>query len=158
VHGVRSQVRAVTAGLRSDAFSDGGTIPRRYTCDGQDLIPPLGWSDLPAETVEVAILVDDPDAPGGTFTHWVVWGLDPSEGGVREGQVPEGAGQGSNDFGRFGYGGPCPPRGQTHRYFFTLFALAEELSLKEGASADDLKAAVKGKVLEQAQLMGRFGH
>jgi Raf kinase inhibitor-like YbhB/YbcL family protein len=146
----------LTASLTSAAFSDGETIPRRYSCEGEDLIPPLEWSGLPPETAEVAILVDDPDAPGGTFTHWVVWGVDPSAGGVSEGQVPEGAGQGSNDFGRSGYGGPCPPRGRTHRYFFTLFALGEEISLEEGASAEELRAAVEGKILAKAQLMGRF--
>jgi Raf kinase inhibitor-like YbhB/YbcL family protein len=147
----------VTASLTSPAFSDGENIPRRYSCEGDDLIPPLSWAGLPPDTAELAILFDDPDAPGGTFTHWVVWGIDPAAGGVTEGEVPEGAGQGANDFGRTGYGGPCPPRGSSHRYYFTLFALSEGVSLKEGASAGDLKAAVEGKTLAKAQLWGRFG-
>lgn len=146
----------MTIQLTSAAFAEGGTIPRRYTCDGEDRPPPLTWSGLPEGTVELALVVDDPDAPRGTFVHWVVWGLDPAAGGLVEGEVR--ARQGRNGFGNQGYGGPCPPKGdEPHRYVFTLFAVSQPLSLEAGASADDLKRAVADKLLAQGRLVGRYG-
>jgi Raf kinase inhibitor-like YbhB/YbcL family protein len=101
----------MTITLRSPAFADGDTIPGVYTCDGDDVSPPLGWSGVPADAAELAIVVEDPDAPAGTFVHWVLWRLDPGQAGLGQGQVPAGVPEGRNDFGRVGWGGPCPPRG-----------------------------------------------
>lgn len=144
--------------LTCELFEDGGEIPSRATCDGEDRSPPLRWSDLPEGTVEVALLCEDPDAPGGTFVHWVAWGIDPSLGGLPDNAVPPGVGQGPNDFGNDGYGGPCPPEGdEPHRYVFTLFALSEPLDVGRGTTADDLRKAMEGKILGEAQLTGRYG-
>lgn len=148
----------MTIQLTSPAFAEGQTIPRPHTCDGEDRSPPLAWSGLPAGTEELALLVDDPDAPRGTFVHWVLWGLDPAASGLAEGEVPDGARRGRNGFGKQGYGGPCPPKGdEPHRYVFTLFAVSEPLTLEAGASAADLKRAVGDKLLAQGRLVGRYG-
>jgi hypothetical protein len=144
--------------VSSSAFGDGDAIPRRYTCDGDDRSPPLTWSDVPEGTRELALLVEDPDAPGGTFVHWVAWGLPADLGGLDEGTVPQGTGQGVNGFGRTGWGGPCPPRGHgPHRYVFTLFALSKALTLDEGASAQRLRGAMDDAVLAQGSLTGTYG-
>src|SRR5919197_6162289 len=118
--------------ITSGAFEEGATIPRRHTCDGENVSPPLAWSGAPEGTRSLALIVDDPDAPVGTFAHWLAWGLDREAGGLGEGErAPS---EGRNDFGRTGYGGPCPPRGHgRHRYFFRLYALAGELDLAAGA-------------------------
>jgi Raf kinase inhibitor-like YbhB/YbcL family protein len=146
---------AMTITVSSSAFTDGGTIPRRYTCDGEDVSPPLSVSGLPSGVRELALLVEDPDAPRGTFVHWVAWGIDPAEPALAEGSAPPGAGV--NGFGRQGYGGPCPPRGSTHRYVFTVFALSRPAGLRPGASADDLRTAIQGAVLAEGRLTGRYG-
>jgi Raf kinase inhibitor-like YbhB/YbcL family protein len=144
--------------VSSDAFGDGQTIPTSFTCDGSDVSPPLRWSGVPDEAVELALLVEDPDAPGGTFVHWLLWGLAPGVSELPEGSVPDGARQGTNGFGKLGWGGPCPPRGHgPHRYVFTLHALAEPLHVDEGATADQLRAAIEGKVIAQGQLIGLYG-
>lgn len=144
--------------LRSSAFADGDTIPRVYTCDGDDVSPPLDWSGVPSGAVELAVVVEDPDAPGGTFVHWVLWGLDAGQGGLAEGRVPAGVRQGRNDFGRVGWGGPCPPKGSDpHRYVFTLLALSDSLTVKAGASANTVKRAARGDVLAEGRLTGRYG-
>jgi Raf kinase inhibitor-like YbhB/YbcL family protein len=148
--------------LTSAAFKDGATIPGKYTCDGVDVSPPLAWSGAPAGTRGFALIADDPDAPGGTWVHWVLYHL-PAE--VSE--LPEniakvesldlgGARQGRNDFRRPGYGGPCPPPGPAHRYFFKLYALDTRLELKAGAQKKDVEAAMEGHVLGSAQLMGTY--
>ena len=148
--------------LTSTAFKDGATIPGKHTCDGVDVSPPLAWSGTPAGTRSVALIADDPDAPGGTWVHWVLYNL-PAE--VSE--LPEniakvesldlgGARQGRNDFRRPGYGGPCPPPGLAHRYFFKLYALDTRLELKAGAQKKDVEAAMEGHVLGSAQLMGTY--
>ncbi len=145
----------MTITVSSSAFTDGGTIPRRYTCDGADLSPPLHVAGVPDGTRELAVLVEDPDAPRGTFVHWVAWGIDPSDATLGEGASPPGTG--TNGFGRRGYGGPCPPRGAPHRYVFTVFALSRRLDLPPGASADQLRRAAAGAAIAQGSLTGRYG-
>jgi Raf kinase inhibitor-like YbhB/YbcL family protein len=141
--------------LTSDAFQHGGQIPRRHTCEGEDLPPPLAWSGLPEGTRSVAMICDDPDAPSGTFTHWVAWGIDPGAGGLAEGAAP--AGEGSSSFETPGYRGPCPPPGHgPHRYFFRLFALDAAPELKPGADRNALERAIEGHVLDSTELVGTF--
>jgi Raf kinase inhibitor-like YbhB/YbcL family protein len=148
----------MTITLRSPAFADGDTIPPLYTCDGDDVSPPLEWSGVPSDAAQLATVVEDPDAPGGTFVHWVLWGLDAGLPRLGQGQVPAGAREGRNDFGRVGWGGPCPPRGSDpHRYVFTLLALSEPLAVEAGASADIVKRAAEGKVLAEGRLTARYG-
>jgi Raf kinase inhibitor-like YbhB/YbcL family protein len=146
----------MTIVVSSPAFGDGGEIPQRFSCDGADVSPPLQFTGIPVNTAELALLVEDPDAPGGTFTHWVMWGIDPGRSGLGEGEVPAGAVQGTNDFGRLGYGGPCPPPGPPHRYVFTVFALSQPPDLPAAATAADLKRAMAGKVLDSGQLIGWY--
>jgi len=146
--------------LTSSAFQEGGSIPSLYTCDGKDISPPLRWSGTPAGTKSLALIVDDPDAPAGTWVHWVLWNLPVADGELAEGitagpPLASGALQGKNDFGQIGYGGPCPPYG-THRYFFNLYALDSTLPLKAGATKSKLEAAMKGHVLAQATCMGVY--
>jgi Raf kinase inhibitor-like YbhB/YbcL family protein len=149
--------------VRSSAFQAGGAIPRQFTCDGADQSPPLVWSDLPDGTKSLALIVEDPDAPGSTFVHWVLFNVPPGPGELAQ-AVPHlstldnGARQGRNDFRRVGYGGPCPPRGSTHHYYFRLFALALPLDLTPGATAYELRAAIQGHTLATAEFMGTFGH
>jgi Raf kinase inhibitor-like YbhB/YbcL family protein len=144
----------MTISLSSSAFTDGGDVPRRYTCDGDDVSPPLDFAGVPSGAHELALLVEDPDAPGGTFVHWVAWGIDPSAAALAEGETPPGTG--ANDFGRRGYGGPCPPKGSSHRYVFTLFAVSEPVDLGSGASANDLRGAIANTVLAEGRLVGRY--
>jgi Raf kinase inhibitor-like YbhB/YbcL family protein len=145
--------------LASSAFRGGGTIPQRFTGEGEDLSPPLRWQGVPEGTQSFALVVDDPDAPRGTFTHWTVFGLPGTATELPEGWSPGQAGtSGRNDFGREGYGGPMPPPGHgPHRYFFHLYALdVPRLPLREGASRQDLEHALEGHVLGTAELMGRY--
>jgi Raf kinase inhibitor-like YbhB/YbcL family protein len=139
--------------LKSSSFADGQPIPRRHTCDGEDLSPPLAWTDVPEGTTSLALIVDDPDAPRGTFTHWLGWGLDPTAAGLEEGEAAPA--EGRNDFGEPGYRGPCPPRGHgPHRYFFRLHALEQALGLSPAAGRAELDAALAGSSLATAELMG----
>ena len=148
----------MTIRLSSPAFAEAATVPRQYTCDGADLAPPLDWADLPPDTVELALLVEDPDAPGATFVHWAMWSVSPTTKALPEGSIPPGARQGRNGFGSVGYRGPCPPKGRgAHRYVFTLFALSEGLDLPAGASADRLKRAMAGKILAEGRITGQYG-
>ncbi|MGH9454810.1 MAG: YbhB/YbcL family Raf kinase inhibitor-like protein [Terriglobia bacterium] len=151
-----SQMRLQTA-----AFTQGGFIPARFTCAGQDLSPALAWSDPPGNTQAFALIVEDPDAPAGTWTHWLVYDLPSTahalpEGVGKTGEISGGGRQGVNDFGKIGYGGPCPPPGRPHRYFFRLYALNAPLALNAGASKDQVHAALKGHVAAETELMGRF--
>jgi hypothetical protein len=148
---------ATTFKLDSPAFAEGATIPVDFSCDGQDKSPELRWSDAPAKTRSFALIMDDPDAPGGTFTHWVLFDIPPSISQLAEDDQAIGV-NGQNGFGRNGYGGPCPPQGRgAHRYFFKLYALdVDSLKIKTGASRSEVEAAVKGHVIGQAQLMGLF--
>jgi Raf kinase inhibitor-like YbhB/YbcL family protein len=140
--------------ITSSAFQEGASIPSKFTCDGGDTSPPLQLADIPSGSKSLALIVDDPDAPSGLFTHWAVWNIPPQTSAVGEGSAPKGM-QGTNDFGKSGYGGPCPPSG-THRYYFKIFALDRELDLPFGAKRGQLDAAMKGHVLAQSELMGRY--
>lgn len=143
--------------LTSPEYQHGGFFPLRCTCDGENVPPTLAWSDVPEGTAELVILFEDSDAPGGTLVQWVVFGIDPSTEGIVDGKLPEGSLGGKNDYGRHDYAGPCPPIGRAHRFIFTLLAIKEPSGLAEGASPrDDLPYALSGKVLEQAQLMGKY--
>jgi Raf kinase inhibitor-like YbhB/YbcL family protein len=141
--------------LTSSAIAPGGTVPRRHTCDGEDRSPPLSWSAPPTATGSLALILDDPDAPGGRFTHWLAWGITPDTSGLAEGQAAPL--EGRNDFGTVGYRGPCPPRGHgRHHYRFRLHAVAEDLRLAHGAGVRDLERALEGKVLAVAELVGTY--
>ena len=147
--------------LKSSAFKAGETIPRKHTCDGQDLSPPLAWTEPPPGTRSFALVCDDPDAPAGTWVHWVLYGVPSSASSLPEGVRPapvldDGSRQGTNDFRRTGYGGPRPPRGAPHRYSFRLYALDVVLALAPGATKAALMKAVEGHTLGQAELMGRY--
>jgi Raf kinase inhibitor-like YbhB/YbcL family protein len=142
-------------GLGSTAFSDGELVPRRHTCEGEDISPPLSWSDPPEGTRSLALVVDDPDAPGGTFTHWLAWDIDPAAGELGEGQPAPS--EGRNDFGQIGYRGPCPPPGHgPHRYFFRLYALGEPLGVEPGADKTEVERALDGRSPATAELMGTY--
>lgn len=143
--------------VSSTAFADGAAIPRRYTCDGEDISPPLSFSGVPSGTKSLAVLVEDPDAPRGPFTHWVVFDVAPSQTRWPAGQVPRAAVQGRNGFTKNGYSGPCPPQGKPHHYVFSGYAVDRTLRLPSGASADDLKQALKGHALAYGSLTGRYG-
>jgi Raf kinase inhibitor-like YbhB/YbcL family protein len=144
--------------LTSPAFADGETIPERFTCDGDDVSPPLEWSGIPDAATELALLMEDPDAPGATFVHWVLFGLSPTTRGLGEGSVPPEAKNGLTSFGRPEYGGPCPPKGAPpHRYFFYLDALSDRLGLQEGSSAEDVRSAIKGLTVAEGMLTGTYG-
>jgi Raf kinase inhibitor-like YbhB/YbcL family protein len=143
--------------LTSPAFKADGTIPERFTCDGADVSPPLEWSGVPDDARELALLVEDPDAPGGTFVHWVLFKVKPGPTTLAEGAVPDGARQGTNSFGDAKYAGPCPPEGDAaHRYEFLLYALSSPLDLEAGAAAADVRAAVDDAALARGRLVGRF--
>ena len=146
--------------LTSPAFTEGGMIPAQYTCNGADISPPLAWEEVPEDAKSLALIVDDPDAPVGTWVHWVLYNLPASTRELKENItktkiLPDGAMQGTNDFRKIGYNGPCPPGG-THRYFFKLYALDEMVDLNPGARKKDLVDAMKGHILAECQLMGRF--
>jgi Raf kinase inhibitor-like YbhB/YbcL family protein len=140
-------------GIASAAFHGGGTIPSRHSCDGENLSPPLSFAGAPARTRSLALVVGDLDAPVGTFTHWLAWGIDPDTGGLDEGQAAPR--EGRNGFGTTGYAGACPARGR-HRYLFRLFALDTELDLEPGADRKQLESAVDGHVLETTELPGTY--
>jgi Raf kinase inhibitor-like YbhB/YbcL family protein len=146
--------------LTSSAFTEGAMIPVKYTCDGQNISPPLTWTDVPGGVRTLALICDDPDAPAGTWVHWVAFNLPQDATGLPEGVPPDktlatGGVQGMNSGRRLGYGGPCPPSG-THRYYFKLYALDNTLSLGSNATAKDLQTAMQGHVLAETQLMGRY--
>ncbi len=145
-------------GLASSSFEAGGSIPKKYSCQGSDVSPELHWDAPPQKTASLALVVEDPDAPGGTFVHWVLYGLPASARSLASGaSLPAGAKHGSNDFGRKGYGGPCPPPGPAHHYHFLLYALDRVIDLPAGASASDLRDAMQGHILAQGELLGTFG-
>jgi Raf kinase inhibitor-like YbhB/YbcL family protein len=146
--------------LKSSAFEAGGFIPQKYTCDGPDVSPPLSWSDVPAGTKCLALIADDPDAPMGTWVHWVTWNIPATARALEEDvpkrdSLPNGMKQGTTDFRSVGYGGPCPPSG-THRYFFKLYALDATLNLPPSTTKKDLEKAMRGRILKQAELMGKY--
>ena len=148
-------------GLKSSAFQANQTIPKKYTCDGSDTSVPLTWTDPPAGSKSFALIADDPDAPAGTWVHWVLYDLPENVKELPEGlpgkdKLENGAMQGKNDFGKIGYGGPCPPPGPAHHYHFKLYALADQVRLKPSASKQQLLDAMKGHILGQAELVGLY--
>lgn len=143
--------------LTSTAFKDGQPIPRDYTCDGRNVSPPLAWKGAPANTAGFVLIVDDPDAPSGVWTHWVLFNLPRDTSNLDENATSlSNAVQGVNDFKKTGYGGPCPPSGKAHRYFFKLYALDTTLNLPAGAARKDVEAAMTKHILAQGQLMGTY--
>lgn len=150
--------------LTTSAFSDGSPIPAQHTCDGANASPPLAWSDAPPATKTFALIMDDPDAPAGTWVHWVVWNLPPTLAALptnvarTETLKTFGAAlQGNNTSRRIGYDGPCPPPGKPHRYYFKLYALDTALSLEPGSTKADVERAMRGHVAAEAQVMGTYG-
>jgi len=154
------QAAVVSVQVTSNAFKEGQPIPRQYTCDGVNISPPLEWSGVPKTAKTVALIADDPDAPTGTWVHWVFYNLSAANIGLVENLPPDenlkaGGFQGKNDFGKIGYGGPCPPSG-THHYHFKVYAVDTELSLKAGATKDELLKAMEGHIVAQGQLTGTY--
>lgn len=146
--------------ITSSAFKNGKLIPNKYACDGDDVSPPISWSSVPDGTESIAIITDDPDAPGGTFVHWVIYDIpgditELSEEISSDDALEDGTQQGTNDFGNIGYNGPCPPKG-THRYYFKIYALDKETGIDPGATKEDLVNAMKGHILGEGKLMGKY--
>ena len=148
--------------ISSDAFENGSSIPVDYTCDEDDRSPPLLWQGLPDGTQSIALIVDDPDAPGKTWVHWVIYNIPADSTGLpldvpKNKSLNDGSLQGKNDFGRIGYNGPCPPPGKPHRYFFKVYALDTTLGLKSGATKSQLEAAMSGHILGKGEIVGKYG-
>jgi Raf kinase inhibitor-like YbhB/YbcL family protein len=148
--------------ITSNAFQEGKTIPIKYTCDGNDRSPALSWSNTPEDAETLALICEDPDAPSGTFVHWIIYNISPAVTGLPEGLptaelLPDGAIQGQNDFKRIGYGGPCPPPGDNaHHYFFRLYALDTTIELPAGAGREEFARAIEGHILAGGFLMGTY--
>ena len=147
--------------LTSEAFEHGSTIPVTYTCDDENFSPPLSWSDVPEGTESFALICEDPDAPSGTWSHWVLYNIPGDRKNLPANLMPGpelhwGAKHGVNDFDKMEYGGPCPPPGKPHRYFFYLYALDAPLDLEPGATREEVRDAMTGHMLGQAELMGRY--
>ncbi|MCW4033224.1 MAG: YbhB/YbcL family Raf kinase inhibitor-like protein [Candidatus Bathyarchaeota archaeon] len=138
--------------ITSPAFQNNGPIPKKYTCDGEDINPPLRIEKIPEESRSLVIIFDDPDAPMGTWVHWVVWNISPTEG-IKEDSVS--GVEGINDFNRHAYGGPCPPSG-THRYFFKIYALDDELGLDPNSRKEDILKAIEGHILAKGEIIGLY--
>jgi Raf kinase inhibitor-like YbhB/YbcL family protein len=144
--------------LTSSAFADGAGIPVRYSCDGADRSPPLAWSEAPKGASSLALILADPDAPGGTFVHWTLYDIDPKLTKLAEGAVPSGAIEGENSFGKKGYGGPCPPKGDNpHHYEFAVYSLRDKPQLAAGASPPDVQEQIAKLALARGTLTGTFG-
>lgn len=141
--------------ISSFAFAEGASIPPKYTCDGENISPPLIIGEVPGSAVSLGLIMDDPDAPSGTFTHWVMWDINPDAVEISENSVPEGAIQGLNSANKNEYTGPCPPSG-THRYFFKLYALDTKLQLDQNSKVDRLIKAMEGRVVEKAEFLGIY--
>ena len=155
--GIFDMNAASSISITSSSFQAGGDIPAKFACGGTNVSPALQIGGVPNEAKSLVLIVDDPDAPRGLFTHWIIWNIDPKTTRVAENSAPTGGVQGTNDFGKRNYGGPCPPSG-THRYFFKIFALDTKLELKPNARRAELDAAMRGHVLAQGELMGRYSH
>jgi len=141
--------------ITSPVFEKNGFIPKKYTCDGEDINPQLLITEVPANAKSLALIVDDPDAPAGTWVHWVVWNIDPHSHDIKENSLPKGASQGLNDFRQHNYGGPCPPSG-THRYFFKLYALDTMLTLKSDSMKARVEKAMEGHIIAETQIIGLY--
>ncbi len=151
---------AMNIEVKSTAFQEGAMIPKLYTCDDKDISPPLLWGGVPAETKSIALIMDDPDAPVGTWVHWVIFNIPPETTGLpentpRTASLPNGAKHGNNSWSNLGYGGPCPPGG-THRYYFKVYALDVVLTLNTGITKAQLLKGMEGHILAEGQLMGRY--
>jgi len=147
--------------ISSSSFQNGSDIPKKFTCDGADVSPELSWTQPPAGTQSFALIADDPDAPSGTWTHWILFNLPATTSTLAEGvnkidELPGGERQGRNDFHKIGYNGPCPPPGKPHRYFFKLYSLSSKLNLKPGASKQEVEQAIQGLTLGTAELVGKY--
>jgi Raf kinase inhibitor-like YbhB/YbcL family protein len=147
--------------ITSTAFTERGRIPARFTCDGENLSPTLSWADVPEEVVSFALIMDDPDAPAGTWVHWVIFNIPKDkkmlgEGIPKDETLADGSRQGITNFRRPGYGGPCPPPGSPHRYYFKLYALDSKLDLSSGASKSDVEKAMEGHILAKGELIGLY--
>ncbi len=142
--------------ISSPVFENNEFIPAKYTCDGEDVNPPLLFAGIPDGTESLALVAEDPDAPAGTWVHWLLWNIPPETVGVEENSVPDGFVSGINDFGKNSYGGPCPPSG-THRYFFKLYALDRKLSLPATARKEEMERVMEGAILDSAELVGLYG-
>jgi Raf kinase inhibitor-like YbhB/YbcL family protein len=157
-----ASLAAHSMAISSGSFPNGGYIPKQFTCDGADISPELSWTNPPPGAQSLALIAEDPDAPVGTWTHWVIFDLPPSTRSLPEGvgktmdQLPDGGRQGANDFGKIGYGGPCPPPGKPHRYFFKLYAVDRKLDLKPSSTRARFDEAIKNHVLDEADWMGRY--
>ncbi len=143
--------------IESPSFKNNEMIPSKYTCDGANVNPPLLISGTPEDAKSLVLIVDDPDAPSKTWVHWVVWNIDPNTKEIPENTIPKGAVEGMTDFGKQGYGGPCPPSG-IHHYHFKIYALDITISLDSSASVVDIKEAMQGHILDSAELIGLYGH
>ena len=146
--------------ITSPVIEEGGMIPKKYSCDGEDISPPLHWENIPEDTISIALISDDPDAPAGTWVHWVIYNIPPETNELPENIPPynvlsDKSMQGKNDWGRIGYGGPCPPSG-THRYFFKIYALDTALNPKPGATKKELLEIMQGHIIGEGQLMGKY--
>ena len=141
--------------LTCSAFKDGDTIPKKYTCDGVNVNPPLKVENVPSNTKSLALVFDDIDAPRGTYVHWILWNIDPTVKEIKENSLPEGAVQGMNDFKRRNYGGPCPPK-RAHKYVFKIYALDTLLNPNSNLTKNDLEKAMEGHVIAQAKLVGIY--
>ena len=149
--------------ISSSSFPNGGSIPKQFTCDGADISPELSWTNPPPGAQSFALIAEDPDAPVGTWTHWLIFNLAPTTRSLPEGvdktmdKLPDGGRQGTNDFGKIGYGGPCPPPGKPHRYFFKLYAVDRKLDLKPSSTRPRFEQAIENHILNEADWMGRYG-
>jgi Raf kinase inhibitor-like YbhB/YbcL family protein len=148
--------------ISSDAFNDGSSLPVEHTCDGEDRSPALSWDTVPASRQSITLIADDPDAPGKTWVHWVIYNIPANSSGLPPGvpkdkSLDDGSLQGKNDFGRIGYNEPCPPPGKAHRYFFKVYALDTTLSLKSGAIKSQLEVTMSGHILAQGEMIGKYG-
>lgn len=141
--------------IYTSAFKDKEIIPSRFTCDGEDINPEILIEDIPIGTKSLALIADDPDSPSGNWNHWVVWNIDPSIKIINENSIPKGAISGLNDFGKVGYGGPCPSKGE-HRYFFKIFALDKFIDLSSDSKKSDIERSMKGSILEKSEFVGRY--
>jgi Raf kinase inhibitor-like YbhB/YbcL family protein len=151
-----------TISITTEAFLSGEYIPSKYSCDSDDISPQLSWKGVPTDANSIVLIMDDPDAPSGTFVHWVLFNIPPGmqhlpEGIPSDNILGDGSRHGMTDFGRTGYGGPCPPRGKPHRYFFRVYALDTKLDIPAGASRKQVDNAMKGHVLAHGELIGKFG-
>lgn len=153
--------RTMAFAIASTSFPNGGDIPKKFTCDGADVSPEISWTGPPAGAHSFALIADDPDAPAGTWTHWVLFDVPPATTSLPEGvskidELPGGERQGRNDFRKIGYNGPCPPPGKAHRYFFKLYALGSKLNLKPGATKQEVEQAMQGHILGKAEWVGKY--